>query len=51
MCRSQQDAGNRTLIYSGNEINIFGTGSMINRKYKQAVMNLGQWMTEYAPCE
>jgi hypothetical protein len=40
MCRSQQDAGNLTLIYNGDEINIFRIGFMINRKYKQAIMNL-----------
>jgi hypothetical protein len=27
------------LMYSGNESNTFGTGFIINRKYKQAIMN------------
>jgi len=33
------DARNFILIYSGNESNTFGTGLMINRKYKQSIMN------------
>jgi hypothetical protein len=42
------NGGNFILMYSGNESNTFGTGFMINRKYKQAIMNLetvddGMW--------
>jgi hypothetical protein len=40
------DGGNFTLMCGGNESNTFGTGFIFNRKYKQAIMNLAQWMTE-----
>jgi hypothetical protein len=33
------DAENFILKYIGNESNTFGTGFMINMKYKQAIMN------------
>jgi hypothetical protein len=33
------DAGNFTLTCTGNESNSFGTGFLINRKYKQEIMN------------
>jgi hypothetical protein len=33
------DGGFFVLMYSGNESNTFGNICMINRKYKQAIMN------------
>jgi len=42
------DVGNFILMCSGNESNGFGTGFLINRKYKQKILILRQWMKEYA---
>jgi hypothetical protein len=33
------DTGNFILMYIGNEGSTFGTSFLINRKYKEAVMN------------
>lgn len=33
------DTGKYMLTYSGNESNSFGTGFLINRTYKQTIMN------------
>jgi exonuclease III len=33
------DTGNFTLFYSGHVSNTFGTGFLVNRKYKWAVIN------------
>jgi exonuclease III len=33
------DTGNFTLFYSGHASNTFGTGFLVNRKYKRAVIN------------
>jgi hypothetical protein len=40
---------NFILMCSGSESNSFGTGFLINNRYKQEIMNFEAVMREYAP--